>query len=346
MDERWYHRPGDNDDIVQVSRIRLLRNFRDWKFPGRMTEEERTALLSLVEEKLVKLPELLGQKLTCLHIDELSETEKLTLQERLLINKGTLEQNEKAIVYASEDEAFSMTVCGQDHLRLLLSGHGQHLYELYERLQQADSYIDSRIPYAYGKKIGYKTSTIANVGTGMRAYYVMHLPILSENRNFQTLSREMIKFGVVMKEAWISGAKKIGGLYVLYNQRTLGLQEKDIMDILTNVANRLMGEERELRDKLSPVSLMDRVFRSYGILKYAKQLDFPEGCKHLSNLLLGVSQGLVNVSEDLSIYELMLGIFPGNLQFYYKTEADEQKLRELRAVYLRHFLELITINDL
>ena len=345
MDERWYHRPGENDDIIQVSRVRLLRNFKKWVFPGRMTEKDREELMTEVDTRLPRLPEILGQSIQKLRTDELTEAEKLTLQERLLINKATLEQQEKALVYASADEAFSMTVGGADHVRLLLSEHGQNLYSLYERLEQVDSYIDSRIPYAFSKKIGFKTSTLANVGTGMRAYYVMHLPLLSESRNFQTLSREMIKFGVVMKEAWISGAKTIGGLYVLYNQRTLGLQEKELMDILTNVANRLMGEERELRDKLQQLSLEDRVCRSYGILKYAKQLDFPEGCRHLSNILLGASTGLLTVKGDLSVYELMLGIFPGNLQFYYKTQADDAEVRVLRAKYLQEYLKFISLEE-
>ncbi|MBR6405410.1 MAG: hypothetical protein IKS18_04350 [Lachnospiraceae bacterium] len=341
MDERWYHRKGENDDVVQVSRIRLLRNFKKWKFPARMSEEERTEMLRTVDEKLPRLQEILGQPVQKLETDELIEEEKLTLQERLLINKATLEQKKRAIVYASADEAFSMTVGGSDHLRLLLSEHGQGLGPLYELLSEVDSYIDSRIPFAYSKKVGYETSSLQNVGTGMRAYYVMHLPLLSESRNFQTLSREMIKFGVVMKEAWISGAKKIGGLYVLYNQRTLGMKEQDLMDILTNVAVRLTGEERELREKMPDLMLRDRVLRSYGILLYAEQLDFPEACQHLSNLLLGVSTGILSFTKEMSIYELMLGIFPGNLQYYFKQKADDQKLRRLRSQYLKEYLEYI-----
>ena len=342
MDERWYHHRGENDDIIQVSRIRLLRNFKSWNFPGRMSDEERTELTETVEEKLTKLSDVLGQPVSRLETDTLDEAEKLTLQERLLINRATFEQQEKAVVYASKDEAFSMTLNGTDHVRLLLSEHGQSLMPLYDRLEAVDAYIDRQIPYAFSKKLGYKTTAIANVGTDMRAYYVMHLPMLSESRNFQALSQEMIKFGVVMKEAWISGAKKIGGLYVLYNQRTLGLSEKDIMDLLTNVANRLMGEERGLREKQSDLALSDRVYRSYGILKYARQLDFPDGCRHLSDILLGVSTGILEGPDDLSVYELMLGIFPGNLQYYYKMRADDARIRVLRAQYLQEYLDRFT----
>ena len=345
MDERWYHRRGENDDIIQVSRVRLLRNFKDWKFPDRMSPEERADMQAAVDRRLVKLPDILGQQVQKFVTEELSDVEKQTMQERLLINKATFGQEENAVVYASEDEAFSMTVGGSDHIRLLLSEHGQTLYDLYDRLEEVDSYIDSRIPYAYSRKIGYKTSTLANVGTGMRAYYVMHLPLLSESRNFEQLSGEMAKFGVVMKEAWISGAKKTGGLYVLYNQRTLGLQEGELMDILTNVANRLMGEERDLRVKMPQLSLEDRVFRSYGVLKYARELDFPEGCRHLSNLLLGESMGILSVGNSFSIYELMLGIYPGNLQFYYGKETDQAEIRTLRASYLRAFMEEIILAE-
>ncbi len=341
MDERWYNQPGENDDIIMISRIRLLRNFEGYKFPNRMDDDERRALVEKIDEKLTGLSEVTGSRIDKIDIDKLDPEERSALRERLLINGAAMDEMRSCVVYTGSDEAFSMTVNAEDHIRLIMSSHGLMLNGLYARMDAIDDFIGSRIPYAYSRKLGYKTASLANTGTGMRAYYVMHLPLLSEEASFAELTAEMGKYGVVIKEAWNQGARKIGGLYVLYNQRTLGLQEKDIIDILTRVAVRLMTEERNLRDTIDVLSLTDRVMRSYGILRYSRTMDFAEGCRHLSNIMLGTATGVLKVSQGLTCYELMLGIYPGNLQVYFRQQMNEQELKEKRADYLREFMQYI-----
>ncbi len=341
MDERWYNQPGENDDIIMISRIRLLRNFDGFKFPNRMDDDERRELVDRIDEKLVGLSEVTGSRIDKIDIDKLDPEERAALRERLLINGAAMEKNRSCVVYTGSDEAFSMTVNAEDHIRLIMSAHGQILNGLYSRMDQVDDFIGSRMPYAFSKKLGFKTASLSNTGTGLRAYYIMHLPLLSEEASFSELTAEMGKYGVVIKESWSQGARKVGGLYVLYNQRTLGMQEKDIIDILTRVAVRLMAEERKLRDSIDVLSLTDRVMRSYGILSYARTMDFAEGCRHLSNIMLGASTGVLKVSQGLTCYELMLGIYPGNLQVYFRQQMSEQELKEKRAEYLREFMQYI-----
>lgn len=342
MDERWYNAHGPNDDVILVSRVRLLRNFADYKFPESLTENELISLDQEVDQKLNKLSNLTG-RITKASMNVMDNEDKAALNERLLINKGTMKLNRPYTVYASSDESFSMTVNGEDHLRLLLSGRGQKLSEIYKKMDRIDDYIHSKMPFAYSEKFGYKTSDIANLGTGMRAYYVMHLPLLSEEKNFNALMQEISRYGVVIKDAWNAGKNKVGGLYVLYNQRTLGLQEKDIIEVLTSVSNRLMKEERELRKGASEITIRDRIMRSYGILKYAAKMDLQESCKHLSNLMLGVSMGYLKVNTDLSIYELMIGTLPGNLQMFFRKTMDEHEMKIKRAEYLSAFMNDIQI---
>ncbi len=343
MSERWYNRSGENDDVVLVSRIRLLRNFDGYRFPDRMTDEEREDLAHTFEKRMKDLERVAGRKISRIYLPNLTSEEKNALHERQLLNRVSLQNERVQTVFASEDEALSVTLNGQDHLRLLLSCHGQALRPLYDEADLIDDYIGSRMRYAFGRKIGFKTAALANVGTGLRAYYVMHLPLLSENRGFETMSQEMSRYGVNMREAWSQGVRKIGGMYVLYNQRTLGLSEYDILDILSNVAEKLMQDERSLRKEADGIQLRDRVLRSYGVLRYALTMDLSEACGHLSNLLLGVSMGYLKVLTDLSVYELILGVFPGNLQVYYKEKMEESTLRLRRAEYLRRFINDITV---
>ena len=341
MSDRWYHQPGNNTDVITVSRIRLLRNFRDYLFPSAMSPEERNRLFKAVDTKLKDLPGIVGSSLEKASSEQIEEETRLAFKERMLINKATLESGAPFMLYASQDESFSMTVNGTDHLRLLLSCHGQDLKELLEKMGRIDSYIAGKIPYAYDRRLGFKTSTLQNVGTGMRAYYVMHLPLLSEVKGFAMLQQEMGRYGVVIKEAWGLSDEEIGGLYVLYNQRTLGMKEEDIVDILTSVAGRLISQERDLRNSQSSLSLRDRVFRSYGILSYAARLELPEACRMLSDIMLGVSMGLLKTESDVDCYELMLGVFPGNLQVYYGKHFGGEEMKIRRAEYIKKFLKQV-----
>ena len=344
MSERWYNKTGNNSDIILVSRIRLLRNFEGFCFPGRESETESTRLLNLVDEKLQDLSRPLHEEVSEIPVSILDTSELRSLEERHIINKAALSARNNYRLYASDSEDFSLTVNVEDHVRLLLSSRGQCLSELWERLDTVDDYIDALIPYAFDKKRGFKTSRISNMGTGMRCYYVMHLPLLSEENSFNELVNEMSRYGVIVKDALNIGARRLGGLYVLYNQRTLGFSEQDIIGILTTVANRLMEQEKTIRRNTDPLILKDRVLRSYGILSYAKLLDLAETCRLLSDIMLGESLGFLRKENHVSAYELMLGILPGNLQVYYKSLYNENEIKEKRAEYLQHFLKDIRVN--
>ena len=337
MDERWYSRKSA-DDVILVSRIRLLRNFSDYLFPDAMSEEDRTEIRERIDPLLPAMSELLGSKVKRLPFERFSPEEKAALQERQLINKAAAAADKRIDVCASSDEAFSLTLNCTEHVRLLYSRYGNRISDLYKKIRPVDELIGRGIPYSYSERFGYKTSTIANVGTGMRAYYVMHLPLLSGTKNFTQMTEEIGRYGVVIRNAISDAGKRSMGLYVIYNHRSLGITEKDIMDILTNVAGRLAGQERDMRMNADRTQLRDRVLRSYGILKYACRMDFFEGVLHLSNLLLGVAQGILHTAGDFSVYELMLGSQPGNLQVYHKTLFDEETIKIKRADYLRHFL--------
>ncbi|MBQ1376540.1 MAG: hypothetical protein IIY77_01085 [Lachnospiraceae bacterium] len=345
MSGRWYNEKGKNSDIVLVSRIRLLRNFSGHTFPDRASETETASLLALTDEKLQDLSLPLHEPVSEIPVNMLEDFEIKALEERHLINKAAMDSGHNYRLYASDSEDFSLTVNVEDHVRLLVSRRGQCLEELWQKIDEVDNYIDALIPYAYDSKRGFKTSRISSMGTGMRCYYVLHLPVLSEDMSFDELSGEMSRYGVIVKDALNIGTRRVGGLYVIYNQRTLGLSESEIIDILSVVAFRLLERERHARENTDPLILKDRVMRSYGILKYARLLDLTETCRLLSDLMLGESLGYLKTSGSFSLYELMLGVFPGNLQVYYKNLYNENEIKEKRAAYVQHFLNSIKLTD-
>ena len=198
MDERWYSRRS-SDDVILVSRVRLLRNFSEYLFPYMMTDEDRGEIRERIDPLLPEMSEHLGSQVKRLVFERFSPEEKAALQERQLINKAASSSEKSIDVCASGDEAFSMTLNCTDHVRLLYSRYGNRLSDLYMKLKPVDELINRSIPYAYSDRFGYKTSTIANVGTGMRAYFVMHLPLLSGTKNFTQMTEEIGRYGVVIR---------------------------------------------------------------------------------------------------------------------------------------------------
>ncbi|MBQ6550193.1 MAG: hypothetical protein IJL78_02160 [Lachnospiraceae bacterium] len=337
----WWYSKKSADDVILVSRIRLLRNFSEYRFPDTMNDDDREEIRERILPLIPDMQDRLGMGIRHLPYERFSPEERLALQERQLINKAAQGAEKRIEVLASQDEAFSLTLNSTDHVRLLYSRYGNRLSELYQKIQPIDRMLGDTVPYAWSERFGYKTSTIANVGTGMRAYFVMHLPFLSGTKNFSQVTEEIGRYGVVVRNAITEAGKRSMGLYVIYNHRSMGLTENNIMDILTNVAGRLAGQEREMQGHADRVRMRDRVLRSYGILRYAQRMDFFESIVHLSNLLLGVSHGILTTSGDFSIYELMLGVQPGNLQVYHKSLFDEETIRIKRADYLRYFISTI-----
>jgi len=345
MSNYWYRDSGPESDLVIASRVRLLRNYDGRMFPGKMSQAERSEVLLRTEEASEKLAGTLGVELNRVPLDTLSPEQKMALHERQIMNHSALLSTDDIGLFSSADEAFSLTVNCTDHLRFLSSGWGKILPELYERVSAAAAVIGDKTPYAFDEKLGYLTSQIENLGTGMRAYTVVHLPLLSAGKGFQKLCQDMSRCGVLLREAWTRDAQGTGGLYVLYNQRTLGMTEREILSFVTGVTDRLAENERRLRVNIPRIQLRDMVYRSYGILEYASLLDLGEACRHLSNLMLGESLGLLRCEGSLTLYELLLGVFPGNLQVFLNSAAGSAELKEKRSAYIRAFLPGIRLTE-
>jgi len=338
MSDYWYRDPGPASDIVIATRVRLLRNFEGYNFPNRMSPEEKDSLLQRVEKTMGKVEDVLSEKIPEIPLENMSTSEKMALHERQIMNHASLVSGEPFGLFASANEDFSVTVNGTDHLRILASGRGERFGLLSEKVRKAENTIGEAVPYAYHERFGYLTSQVQNLGTGMRAYAVVHLPLLSAGRGFKKLIQDMSRCGIQIREAWTKDAHGAGGLFVLYNQRTLGLTGEEILSFVNGVTDRIADNERALRRSIPEIRLRDMVMRSYGILKYATMLDLTEACTHLSNLLLGESLGYIRCTGGVTLYELLLGVFPGNLQVFMNTTCSDAEMKEKRSAYIRAFM--------
>lgn len=338
---KWYEEAGNEDDIIVVSRIRLLRNIKGYRFPARLSAEEKKELGQSVFQALKVLPSRFGQSFESCTLDDFSDTHKMALKERHVINHSALESESSIGVSLSTDESISITTNANDHIRILVSKSGLDLETAWETANQVDDIINESFEYAFDEKLGYMTAFPTNLGTGMRAYLILHLPLLSSSRRFRTLMDGIGRYGVAVKGAFGEGIDNPGSLYVLYNQKTLGVSEEDIIQILTKVAGQLASQERSVRSHSVEAhrnEIEDCIYRSYGILKYARSISFKDAMNYLSQLRWGMEMNILPAKEAIPCYQLMLGVQPANLQVTYDKPMEQEELDRARASYIRQFL--------
>ena len=272
-----------------------------------------------------------------------------TLEEVVVVGYGVMKKKDPTGMILSEDESTAILLNGDDHVRIQTLQTGLTLEQLYERADKIDDYISERFDYAFDEKYGYLTSFPTNVGTGLRAAVVLHLPMLSKNKNFNSLVADMGRFGTQVRGVYGEGAENFGSLYQISNQKTLGQTEREIIDIVRKAALELDVQERRVRREYrqrKPVQAADECYKSYGVLKYARRLTRKDGMEFLSQIMTGITDGILKVKEPYSVYGLMLGIQPANLLSLADRPLDKDELDAARAEFLRRRLpEIIEIEN-
>ena len=339
--EKWYEVPGNADSNVVYSRIRLVRNWAEYPFPGKMTKEQSMELTERLCEGLKDIASVDQGSYRFSYLHQTTDLEKQALSERRVINKSIAKKNAPAGLILSEDERVGIALNGDDHIRIQVMEKGLNLAECYKKADMVDDYIGEHFDYAFDEKYGYLTAFPTNVGTGLRASVVVHLPMLSRRKNFNSLVADMGRFGTSIRGVFGEGSENFGSLYRISNQKTLGQTEKDIVDLVNKAAMELDAQEKRLRrDALvqHPVICADESFKSYGVLKYARRLSRKDSMEFLSQIMAGVNSGILETSEPCSIYALLLGVQPANLLSHADRPLNKEELEVARADFLRAHL--------
>lgn len=344
---KWFDSVDNKSSNVVYSRIRLARNWDNYAFPSRMTVEQRREMLERMKEGLGGLPELEGHTYQYLQLDECRELEKLALWERRILNQAAVSKKEPAGLLLDEDEGSSLVLGGDDHIRMQFLASGLKLDELWQKADRMDDYVNERFSYAFEEKYGYLTSFPTNVGTGLRACVVLHLPTLSQVRKFQGIVGDMSRFGTAIRGLYGEGSDNYGSLYEISNQRTLGQSEKEIVELVSKAAAQLNHQEMRVRNAALSTQRPERedeIYKSYGVLKYARKIAEKDARIFISQLMAGEEDGLMNFDKKCSLYSLVIGIKPANLNLWAKRPLNKDELDGVRAAYVRQNLPEISVK--
>lgn len=328
----------DNEkEIVITSRIRLARNLKNYKFPSKMTIEEANSIIQntydVINDKNLNF--------NLSYMKDLSELDKNLLIEKHLISPALAENKIEGAFLLSPDNNVSIMINEEDHLRIQTIGSGMCLNECFETSNNIDDILEEKLQYAFDRELGYITSCPTNIGTGMRASVMLHLPALSIANQIDKLLYGVSQLGVAVRGVYGEGTKSMGYLYQISNQGTLGASEETLIEKITQIVMQIVDKEKRIREQLIKNNfdeLEDEIYRAYGLLTNARSMVTEEAMKLLSYLKLGKEMGMIDTVKNKDIYELMIKIQPNNLLYVANEEITVKERDIKRAELIRNEL--------
>jgi protein arginine kinase len=336
----WLSGEGNNPEIVLSSRVRLARNITSFPFPPVADTDSREKVLSYVQSAIHKAGDLKNGSFYA--SGELSDLDMSFLMERHLISPEFLKAQSSRGLYVDRNEAISIMVNEEDHLRIQAIKSGLDIRSSWESADKADDQLAHSLQFDYDPSFGYLTSCPTNVGTGMRASVLVHLPALVLTREIEKVIGRISKVGLTVRGFYGEGTDVLGNLFQISNQTTLGRSEEDIIGDLERVTTQIIEYEEKSRTTLNKDAkdqIEDKIWRAYGILTHARVLTSSEVMNLLSAIRLGLGMGtLTNLSLGL-VNELLILSQPAHLQKSYDREMNSSERDMVRAELVRSRLK-------
>lgn len=340
----WLEASGPMSHLVLSTRVRLARNLREHRFATRADPGEREAIWAEVEAAASGTAAL--ARAVRFRLDRLDRGDRLLLHERHLVSRELAAQEPGARVRAGggllvQDQA-SVMVNEEDHLRLQALDSGFDLGVTWGRVGRLDTELGQRLAFAFHPEFGYLTSCPTNVGTGLRASVLVHLPGLVLTKEINKILQALGQVGLTFRGLYGEGSEVVGNLFQLSNQTTLGKSEPELLDQLGRLVRQVLDKEERAREILlrdATAIIEDKVWRAYGLLRYARTLTFEEAMNLLSGVRLGVGLGLIPNVGMYALNKLLVFTQPGHLAARAGRALADEEIPVRRAQYVRQLLE-------
>lgn len=336
----WLRETGPEEGEVLSSRIRLARNIKAVPFPHYAGEKQLEEVINLVEKACQRVDPEIG-KLNMVRIDGLNQLDRMTLLEKHLVSPGLVNSPVHRAVIFREDEVLAMMVNEEDHLRIQVINPGLQLESAWKLAFKIDDYLEASLDFAFDEEKGYLTCCPTNVGTGLRASVMAHLPALAMVEQVGKVLATLSQVGLNVRGVYGEGTESWGNLFQISNQVTLGYSEEDLVSKLTSVTRQVVEQERAAREALlkeSRAQLEDRVYRAYGLISQARLISSQEAVRLLSDVWLGVETGLISEVTSQVVKELLFLNRAAILQKLIGRELAPEERDYYRATMIRDYI--------
>ncbi|MCH5155170.1 MAG: protein arginine kinase [Clostridiales bacterium] len=319
------------DNIIVSTRLRLARNISGLPFPHKLGELPARKIIDNVQSALLPV-----DKFNRYDMNDISKLDGTILQEKHLISPDLLEDCPFGAVLISADENVSVMVNEEDHIREQVILSGLSLDQAYDRVNRIDDILGKNLHFAFDGRFGYLTSCATNLGTGMRASVMMFLPALTIQNMIDSSINEVGRLNMTVRGVYGEGSKAEGYLYQVSNQRSLGLNEVDIIDSVKGAINHLVEAELRARRLLqhNEPELKDQICRAWGVALNAYKLSTEEAMQYLALLRLGCFYNYIEISDINKFQKLITDCQPANMQKSggCNLSADERDVLRARHI--------------
>lgn len=336
------------DDIIVSTRIRLARNLVDIPFPNRLTAQQMREVSERVQKALEESDANFLKDYRVVNMDEIAPNLAVSLVEQHVISPEFAKEREGRTLILRKDNIVSIMICEEDHLRIQTIQDGFKLKEAYDEIQKIDDLLSTHLPFAFDKRLGYLTQCPTNLGTGMRASILLHLPALHTYNQMSRLASGVSKLGLTIRGNYGEGSSPSGDFYQLSNQITLGISEEVAIQNLGAITLQLARQEKEMQEQLLKTDdFQDKLGRALGILQHAHVLSNDEFMKRISLIRIGISNNLItgDALSTENIDELIQKAQPASISMGISEEISQKTIELERAKLTRQTLKNATIQN-
>ena len=342
----WFGGTGADSDVVVSSRVRLARNLVGLPYPGRADHRQLAEIQQTLDTAFGDIGTEFGQDFDCLVMDRLTALQRSVLIEKYLISEKFAEPQPHRLAYISADTRISILVNEDDHLRIQSMTPGLSLTQAFECASRVDDYIEARLDLAFDETMGYLTAYPTNLGTGLRASVILHLPGLVYTRNIENIVNTSPQLGLAVHP--LEGIGEGAHLYKVSNQFTLGYSEAEMIENLQTAAGEIAAHERRARKALSYFGkdgVEDGVWRAFGILSYARSLTEQELFSLVSRVRYGIDRGIIKEVAPECCAEIIVAGRDNYLKYAAENEnLTTGEISAIRASRVRAILQKYSIR--
>ncbi|HWR45329.1 protein arginine kinase [Sporomusa sp.] len=339
----WLSGTGPEGEIVLTSRVRLARNLRCQPFPGRASAAKLGEIMAEFKDVSAALMAEDGHEYAFIELERLAPLDRYVLVEKHIISPNHAAEPESRALIVRDDAGVSIMVNEEDHLRLQCLETGLNLTDAFNKANAVDDIIEAKHDLAFMEHVGYLTACPTNMGTGLRASVMVHLPALALTKQVGRIMAVATQLGLAVRGLYGEGTEAAGNIFQISNQVTLGRTEQDIINNLSGVVKQVVDKERTARNLLdndSRDALSDRVWRAYGVLRYAQRISAQEALALLSEVRLGIDLGVIDEAPPEVFNELLVTTRPNFLQnLAGDTILNQSERNALRAKLIRRKLK-------
>lgn len=335
----WFNNSGPDTDCVISTRVRLARNLADHKFPGKASLSERKNVFDEVTAGVRNVPQCKG--CTCLNFSDIERvSQQFLFENRVVSNELINTDGDRGVIY-DINSRISIMVNEEDHIRMQTMESGFQPDIAWDAINNIDDELGKKVGYSYNRKWGFLTSCPTNSGTGFRVSFLMHLPGLVLTKTIDSVLSGASQMGISTRGFFGEHSDVVGNMFQLSNQATMGACETEFLKSTKDIIKKVIDHEKTARRRIlkdARNELEDKVYRSYGILKYARTLELDEFLNLSSAIRLGIECGIVKKMSIETLNRMILLCLPAHMELYFKTIIDKGGNSNMRADMVKKIL--------